>query len=161
MTATHVTPAQARTTPRWLLLGSLALNLFFIGIAIAMAVRHPPPPRSWDRDIFLRTERLAEGLPKPDRDILLQQMQANRPAIEKTQGEYRAAQESIRDNLRKEPFDINAMRAAMNDTRTARQAFDVAVQNAFASAAEQMSQSGRKALADWRRNRDRAGRDKQ
>lgn len=160
MTATHFSPAQAKPTTRWLLLGSLALNLFFIGIAIAMVVRHPAPPRTWDRDIFVRTERLAEGLPKADRDILLQQMQANRPAIEKTQTEYRAAQESIRDNLRKEPFDVNAMRAAMNDTRTARQAFDVAVQNAFASAAAQMSQDGRTALADWRHNRERAGRDK-
>jgi len=153
MTATHYSPAQVKPTTRWLLLGSLALNLFFIGIAIAMVVRHPAPPRAWDRDIFVRTERLAEGLPKADRDILLQQMQANRPAIEKTQNEYRAAQESIRDNLRKEPFDINAMRAAMNDTRVARQAFDVAVQNSFANAAAQMSQSGRTALADWRRNR--------
>ena len=153
MTATQFTPTAARPATRWLLLGSLALNLFFIGIAIAMVVRHPPAPRNWDRDIFVRTERLAEGLPKADRDILLQQMQTNRPAIEKTQSEYRAAQESIRDNLRKEPFDINAMRAAMNDTRVARQAFDVAVQNAFASAAEQMSQGGRTALADWRHNR--------
>lgn len=160
MTATHYSTAQARPRTRWLLLGSLALNLFFIGIAIAMVVRHPPPPRAWDRDIFVRTERLAEGLPKADRDILLQQIQANRPAIEKTQNEYRAAQESIRANLRKEPFNINAMRAAMNDTRVARQAFDVAVQNAFASAAEQMSQNGRTALADWRHNRDRADRDK-
>jgi uncharacterized membrane protein len=153
MTAAHFTPVAARSTPRWVLLGSLALNRFLIGIAIAMVVRHPAPPRNWERDIFVRTERLAEGLPKADRDILLRQMQANRPAIEKTQREYRAAQESIRDNLRKEPFDITAMRSAMNDTRVARQAFDVAVQNAFASAAEQMSQNGRTALADWRHNR--------
>ena len=153
MTATHVTPAAARPATRWLLLGSLALNLFFIGIAIAMVVRHPPPPRIWDRDIFVRTERLAAGLPQADRDILLNEIQANRAAIEKTQTAYRAAQESIRDNLRKEPFDINAMRGAMNATRAARQAFDVAVQNAFASAAEKMSQNGRTALADWRHNR--------
>ncbi|MBS0248429.1 MAG: periplasmic heavy metal sensor [Proteobacteria bacterium] len=160
MTATHFTPTSARPATRWLLLGSLALNLFFIGIAIAMAVRHPPPPRTWDRDIFVRTERLAEGLPKADRDILLHEMQANRPAIEKTQSAYRAAQESIRDSLRKEPFDINAMRDAMNATRAARQAFDVAIQSAFAGAAEKMSQNGRTALADWRHNGDRSGRGK-
>ncbi|MCW5688849.1 MAG: periplasmic heavy metal sensor [Pseudolabrys sp.] len=157
MTATHVTPTAARPATRWLLLGSLALNLFFIGIAIAMAVRPAPPPRMWDRDVFVRTERLASGLPQADRDILLKQMEANRPAIEQTQTAYRAAQESIRDNLRKEPFDPAAMRAAMNDTRSARQAFDVALQNVFATAAEQMSQNGRKALADWRhRSRERA-----
>jgi hypothetical protein len=50
------------------------------------------------------------------------------------------------------------MRAAMSETRAARQAFDVAVQAAFANAATQMSQAGRVALADWRsprRNGDR------
>lgn len=152
MTATHVMPAATRSSTRWLLLGSLALNLFFIGIAIAMAVR-PPPPRTWDRDVFVRTERLAERLPKADGDILIAQMKANREAIEKTQKQYRDAQEAIRESFRKEPFDPNAMRAAMDQTRAARQDFDVALQNAFAAAAAQMSQDGRVALADWRSRR--------
>lgn len=153
MTATHVMPTSARSSTRWLLLGSLALNLFFIGIAIAMAVRPPPAPRTWDRDVFVRTERLAERLPKADGDILITQMNANRDAIEKTQKQYRDAQEAIRNSFRKEPFDPNAMRAAMDATRAARQAFDVAVQTAFASAASQMSQAGRVALADARPSR--------
>lgn len=158
MTATHIMPSATRSSTRWLLLGSLALNLFFIGIAIAMAVRPPPPARTWDRDIFTRTERLAEGLPKKDGAILVDQMNANRDAIENTQKQYRAAQEAIRESFRKEPFDAGAMRAAMSETRAARQAFDTAVQNAFANAATQMSQAGRVALADWRpsrRNGDR------
>lgn len=153
MTATHYAPATSRPATRWLLLGSLALNLFFIGIAIAMAVRPPPPGRMWDRDIFVRTERLAERLPKEDGAILIAQMNANRDAIERTQKQYRAGQEAIRESFGKEPFDANAMRAAMSDTRAARQAFDVAVQAAFANAATQMSQAGRAALADWRSSR--------
>jgi uncharacterized membrane protein len=132
---------------RWLLLGSLALNLFFIGIAIAMAVRSPPP-RTWDRDVFVRTERLAERLPKADGDILLAQINANRQAIEATQNQYRNAQEAIRDSFRKEPFDPAARRAAMDQTRAARQNFDSALQNAFAAAAASMSQDGRAALAE-------------
>lgn len=153
MTATHYVPATSRPATRWLLLGSLALNLFFIGIAIAMAVRPAPPARTWDRDVFVRTERLAERLPKADGAILIAQMNANRAAIEQTQKRYRTAQEAIRESFRKEPFDPNAMRAAMNETRAARQEFDVALQNAFASAAMQMSQDGREALADWRSRR--------
>ncbi len=148
MTATHVMPATTRSSTRWLLLGSLALNLFFIGIAIAMAVRGPPPPRTWDRDVFVRTERLAERLPKADGDILIAQMNANRNAIEATQKQYRDAQEAIRDSFRKEPFDPVAMRAAMDQTRAARQNFDSALQNAFAAAAASMSQDGRAALAE-------------
>ena len=153
MTATHVMPAATRPATRWLLLGSLALNLFFIGIAIAMAVRPAPTMRNWDRDIFVRTERLAEGLPKDDGAILIAQMNANRATIETTQKQYRAAQEAIRDSFRKEPFDPGAMQAAMSETRAARQAFDTAVQNAFANAATRMSQAGRIALADWRSRR--------
>lgn len=158
MTATHYVPVTSRPGTRWLLLGSLALNLFFIGIAIAMAVRPAPPARTWDRDIFVRTERLADRLPKADGAILIAQMKANRDAIEETQQQYRAGQEAIRESFRKEPFDAGAMRAAMSETRAARQAFDVAVQDAFAHAATQMSQAGRVALAGWgspRRNGDR------
>lgn len=155
MTATHVMPATTRSSTRWLLLGSLALNLFFIGIAIAMAVRSPPP-RIWDRDVFVRTERLAERLPKADGDILIAQMNTNRQTIEATQKQYRDAQEAVRDSFRKEPFDPNAMRAAMDLTRTARQNFDAALQTVFAAAATQMSQDGRAALADrGSRRRDR------
>ncbi len=153
MTATHYVPATSRPATRWLLLGSLALNLFFIGIAIAMAVRPAPPARTWDRDVFVRTERLAERLPKEDGAILMAQMNANRDAIEKTQQQYRAGQEAIRESFRKEPFDADAMRAAMSETRAARQAFDVALQNAFANAATQMSQAGRSALAEGRSRR--------
>lgn len=152
MTATSYAPAARRPATRWLLLSSLALNLFFIGIAIAMAVR-PPPARIWDRDIFIRTERLAEGLPKADGAILVAQLNANRATIENTQKQYRAAQNAIRESFRKEPFDAAAMRAAMSETRSARQAFDVAVQDAFAKAATEMSQAGRVALADWRSRR--------
>ncbi|RDV03727.1 periplasmic heavy metal sensor [Undibacter mobilis] len=152
MTATHYISAAKRPATRWLLLGSLALNLFFIGIAIAMAVR-PAPARNWDRDIFVRTERLAERLPKDDGAILIAQMNANRAAIEQTQKQYRAAQEAIRESFGKEPFDEGVVRAAMSETRSARQAFDVAVQNTFANAAMQMSQAGRLALADRRARR--------
>ncbi len=153
MTATHYVAAASRPGTRWLLLGSLALNLFFIGIAIAIAVRPAPQARNWDRDVFVRTERLAERLPKEDAALLIAQMNANRDAIESTQKQYRAAQEAIREIIREEPFDPGALRAAMGETRAARQAFDSAVQNAFATATTQMSQPGRVALADWRTRR--------
>ena len=46
-------PSVERGASRWLLLGSLALNLFFVGVAIAMAVR-APAPSYWDRNVFVR-----------------------------------------------------------------------------------------------------------
>lgn len=133
---------------RWLLLGSLALNLFFIGIAVAMAVR-APAPSWWDQDVFVRVDRLAATLPQPDAAIVRSQIEANHGAIETAQRGYRAAQDVIRGTLRHEPFDVEAMRAAMVKTRAARQNYDQVIQGVFATAAAQMSQAGRNALADW------------
>jgi len=140
--------AAARGTSRWLLLGSLALNLFFVGVAVAMAVRAPAPP-TWDRNVFVRVERLAATLPPADADTLRGEIQANRQAIETAQTQYHAAQDQIHAALRRDPFNVEAMRAAMAKTRAARQAFDLVIQGVFADAASKMSSAGRHALADW------------
>jgi uncharacterized membrane protein len=149
MSVAQFTPSMiARGSSRWLLLGSLALNLFFIGIAIAMAIRTPEPP-SWDRNVFVRVERLAASLPPADGDLLRVQIKTNREPIEDTQTKYRAAQDTIRATLRQEPFDAAALLAAMAKTRAARQSFDQVIQGVFAGTAAQMSPAGRRALADW------------
>lgn len=149
MSYAQITPAMAsRGSARWLLLGSLALNLFFVGVALAMAIRGPAPS-GWDRNVFVRVERLAATLPPSDGDLLRGQVNANRAAIEEAQGNYRGAQDGIRETLRQDPFDAGAMRAAMAKTRAARQTFDQTVQGMFAGAAAQMSSAGRHALADW------------
>lgn len=149
MSYAQITPAiSSRGSTRWLLLGSLALNLFFVGVAVAMAIRSPAPS-AWDRNVFVRVERLAATLPPADGDLLRGHVNANRAAIEEAQTNYRGAQDAIRETLRQEPFDPGAMRAAMAKTRAARQTFDQTVQGMFASAAAQMSSAGRNALADW------------
>ncbi len=149
MSVAQLTPSMAaRGSSRWLLLGSLALNLFFIGIAIAMAVRPAPAP-TWDRNVFVRVERLAASLPAPDGDLLRGQINTSRASIEDTQAKYRAAQDTVRQTLRREPFDDPAMRAAMAQTRVARQNFDQVIQGVFANSATQMSPAGRHALAEW------------
>ena len=148
MSVAHAIPTPAAGSSRWLLLGSLALNLFFIGVAIAMAVR-APAPSYWDRNVFVRVERLAATLPPADADILRGQIAANRAAIADAQISYHAAQDHIHEVLRQEPFDVEAMRAAMAKTRTARQAFDQTIQRVFAGIAAAISPAGRQALANW------------
>ena len=156
MTMAQLAPSVAsRGSSRWLLLGSLALNLFFVGVAVAMAIRAPTSP-SWDRNVFVRVDRLAATLPAADADLLRGQINGNRATIEDAQTNYRAAQDLIRATLRQEPFDAAAMRAAMAKTRAARQNFDQAIQGMFAGAAAQMSSTGRQALADWPRGRKSA-----
>lgn len=143
------TASYSPSSPRWLLLGSLALNLFFIGIALALAIRGPSSPAPYDRDVFVRVERLAASLPAGDAAIMRARVEANRTAIQDAQRGHRAAQNTIRDTFRQAPFDPQAMRAAMAQTRTARQTFDQVIQGVIASAATDMSPAGRAALADW------------
>ena len=138
----------SRGSSRWLLLGSLALNLFFVGVAVAMAIRSPAPS-SWDRNVFVRVERLAATLPPSDADLLRGRIKTDHEAIEDAQTKYRAAQDTIREILRQDPFDPAALGAAMAKTRAARQTFDQVIQGVFAGAASQMSSAGRHALADW------------
>ena len=64
MSVAQAFSATERGSSRWLLLGSLALNLFFVGVAIAMAVR-APAPSYWDRNVFVRVERLARHCRQP------------------------------------------------------------------------------------------------
>ncbi len=156
MSVAQAFPAMERGSPRWLLLSSLALNLFFVGVAIAMAIR-APAPSYWDRNVFVRVERLAATLPPADADILRSRISANRPAIEETQNSYHTAQDGIHEVLRQEPFDVEAMRAAMANTRMARQAFDQTIQGVFAGIAASMSPAGRQALANWPPGRKAAG----
>jgi uncharacterized membrane protein len=151
MSVAHAfSPPLRSSGSRWLLLGSLALNLFFVGVAAAMAIRAPAPPVRWDANVFVRVERLAANLPPADADILRGAIQANHDAIEGAQTSYRRARDGIRATLRGEPFKSDDMRAAMVKTRAARQTFDQSVQGVFADAVVKMSPAARHAIADWR-----------
>jgi uncharacterized membrane protein len=148
MSIAQAFPTMERPSSRWLLLGSLALNLFFVGIAIAMLVRSPAPSY-WDRNVFVRVERLAATLPPADADILRGEIQSNRAVIESAQSAYHTAQDSIHDVMRQEPFDAEAMRAAMAKTRAARLTSDQTIQGIFVTIASKISPAGRQALANW------------
>ncbi|HET7847539.1 MAG TPA: periplasmic heavy metal sensor [Pseudolabrys sp.] len=148
MTITHATSSLHTSSPRWLLLASLAVNLFFIGVAVALLVRAPAKP-TYDRNVFVRIDRLAATLPPSDGAKMRAEIAAHHDSVAAAQTNYRAAQDAIRATLRQEPFDENAMRAAMVRTRAARQNFDQAIQSVVALAAAEMSPAGRRALADW------------
>jgi uncharacterized membrane protein len=137
--------------PRWLLLGSLALNLFFIGIAGSMALRSlaPPAQPSANRDA-IRIERIAETLPPADAEKLRSQFALQRAAVETARANIGGKQDAIRATLRAEPFSVEDMRKAMADSRAARETFYQTLGGVVSSAAAQMSPAGRNKLADWR-----------
>lgn len=153
MSALSIMPTEERTS-RVVLLVSLGLNLFFVGAAGALVVRHSlsPPVASiatTDRSVAARIERLAATLPAADADILRAEFRANAAMVQNAQDIYRQAQDRVRQALRADPFAIEPLRAAMTETRTARQGFDQPLQELIATAAAKMSAAGRDKLADW------------
>jgi uncharacterized membrane protein len=152
-TATLATLREDRAS-RWLLLISLGLNLFLVGAAGAFALRHylaqpAAGAAPVDRSVAARIERLAATLPASDGDILRGEYRATAPTVDGARDAYRRAQDQVRQTLRTEPFQPAAMRAAMSETRSARQAFDQLLQDVIASAAAKMSPAGRNKLAEW------------
>ena len=135
---------------RLLLVGSLALNLFFVGAAIALAMQQPPAPAApLDRSPAARIDRLAATLPGPDAKVLYAQFQAAEPTIENDRAASRRAQEVVRQTLKAETFDPAATDAALSALRDARRAVWRTLHGALLKAATEMSPEGRARLADW------------
>jgi uncharacterized membrane protein len=146
MSITHALSLPSLTTPRALLFGSLALNLFFIGVTAALLVR---TPAATSRNVATRIERLAQSLPAADGDTLRTNFTTQRTEVEAARAGYDSAKDGIRAVLRREPFDAAAMQAAMSKARAARQNYDQVLQAMLAKAAGEMSAAGRMAMADW------------
>jgi uncharacterized membrane protein len=146
---------------RWLLAGSLALNLFFVGAAGAVALRYSSPvPLATvariDHSLVGRFNRIAASLPPGDAQIMRTQLRSEAQKVASAQADLRLSQDDVRKSLRADPFDADAMRLAMAENRSARENFDQVLHGMIASAASQMSVVGRTKLADWPAERDNA-----
>jgi uncharacterized membrane protein len=139
---------------RWLLIGSLALNLFFIGTVGALAVRHyvvPVQPAATERPrtAAARIERLAAPLPPADAEKLRATFRPRAAEAEDARAALNRAFERIQTALRKEPFDPAQLRTALAEVRTTRPAYELVMQEIYLAAAGAMSPEGRAKLADW------------
>jgi uncharacterized membrane protein len=144
---------------RWLLPVSLALNLFFMGAAGAVAFRYSSPvPLTTvariDHSLAGRLNRIAASLPPADADVMRTQLRGDAEKVAAAQADLRLSQDDVRKSLRAEPFDADAMRAAMAENRTARENFDLVLHDMVAAAAARMSVVGRAKLADWPAGRE-------
>jgi uncharacterized membrane protein len=149
VTASPPEPAPAGRRSRWILFVSLALNLFFVGACAALAWRHYAWERHGPWNPATRIERLAASLPAGDGEKLRSEFRAHQRNIETAITIYRQAQRHMRDALRAEPFNAEALRAAMAEARTARGKLDEALQDVIATAGAAMTPEGRRSLADW------------
>ena len=137
---------------RRVVLWSLGLNLFFIGLVAALFVRlyiAPPAAAPFDRSAHARIERIAVTLPAADAEVIRAEYRAKAAPVDAAREEFERAVDAIRQAFRAEPYDIEATRAAMAGARAAHQRFEVLMHDIIASAAAKMSTGGRQKLADW------------
>jgi uncharacterized membrane protein len=139
---------------RYLLLGSLTLNLLLAGAACAVALQHSAdvplqPVAGIKHGLAQRFDRIAASLPASDGKIIRTEFRAEAVKLASAEAQIRLSKEAVRDSLRAEPFDPAAMRAAMAETSTARDHFYQLVHDVVATATAKMSPAGRVTLADW------------
>jgi len=137
---------------RRLVLWSLGLNLFFIGLVAALFLRlsiAPPAPAPIDRSANGRIERIAATLPAADAEIIRAEYRAKAAPVDAAREEFERDVDAIRQTFRAEPYDGEATRAAMAAARAAHQKFSLLLHDIIASAAGKMSPAGRQKLADW------------
>src|SRR3954462_3425664 len=137
---------------RWLLLGSLALNLFFVGTLVSLAARAymlPGQPAATERPrpAAARIERLAAPLPAADADKLRAAFRARESAAEGARDVLNKAYERAQGVLKAQAFDAEALRAALAEGRAARPAYDQIMQEILIAGASAMSPDGRAKLA--------------
>jgi uncharacterized membrane protein len=142
-------PAQAEASQperyRFLVI-SIGLNVVLLAFILAFRT---PIPSHRGADIFGLIYHLSATMPPADADTLRTLIDVNRSTIVDSQNEFHAAQIQVLETLGHEPFDKSAMRAAMARSRVARDHYDEAIHDIFANAVAQISNAGRRALADW------------
>ena len=151
ISALSVATAEDRTSRR-IVLWSLALNLFFIGLVAALFVRlyiAPPAAAPIDRSATGRIERIAAILPAADAEVIRAEYHAKAAPVDAARDDFERAIDAVRRTFRAEPYDIGATRAAMVEARSARQKFESLLHDIIASAVSKMSPAGRQKLADW------------
>lgn len=138
---------------RYLLIGSLALNLFFVGTIATLALRHTFAPAQQatterPRTAAGRIERLAAPLPAADAEKLRAAFRAREAAAEAARDELNRAFERVQAALRAQPFNAAQLQTALTGVRTMRPAYEQIMQEIYLAAASAMSVEGRAKLAD-------------
>ena len=128
---------------RWLLPVSLALNIFFV----VLAVRHHPFWHPRPPDAGHIADFMTPGLPPADAAILQQSFAAHAGAMDEARKAGQDFPEKIRAALTANPFDPAALQAALKEGQSGHQAMEDAMASALIEAATKMSPEGRTALA--------------
>lgn len=96
----------------WLLIASLAVNLFLVGLMAGHRFSPPPIPDSVPGTVFGDLRRMADVLPADTRREIRDLFESHRPEIFSGLRGIRSARDDIREILRTEPYDPEALNAA-------------------------------------------------
>ena len=132
---------------RTILVLSLALNLLLAGVVGVWLVRPifrgPPRPMDFSRVV----ERMSHRLGETDAAALKKAYAAHQDEMTRLNDQVRSARSKVRAVLSTEPFDPDALKAAMDEVRAARSQMEAEIQNVMREGATAMSPQGRQRLA--------------
>ncbi len=132
------------------LIGSLALNLALVGFMVGRATSPGfDPARAFPR--WVKT------LPEPRRDQLRPLIREHFRTIRPQLAEMRSAQRAVNHAITAEPFDAEALSAALAQMRKVQQSTFASTDRSFASFVGNLSQAERQALASRGHRPERFG----
>lgn len=128
----------------WLLVASLAVNVFLgatVGTHLLREPKGPPRPGQMLED-------MAGALPPADAQILRQAMEVHREELRPEDDNPQQQHEKMRRILAADPFDLDAFKQFTSEFRARRDRVGETIGNVLADALPRMSREGRKRLAD-------------
>jgi len=130
------------------LIVSLALNLFLGGRFLAHRIMGPPH----GPEVMLPhlIEEIGSGLAQPDREALQRVFQAREADIEARANDLRDARDHIREAMLSDPFDRDALNAAMTHARDKDMALHKALEDMLFEAVNEVSPEARHKIATSR-----------
>jgi len=133
-------------SPRIVLIGSLALNVF---LGTVLVVHRPPPPNGPPSPARI-AEKIAETLPPADAAALREAVARHQAEIEAGFRIFHATPDRVRAALADPAFDPEALRPIFEEGRAGHDRTDQAIADLVIEATRAMSAEGRATLARWR-----------
>lgn len=157
------TPAAGSRRMKYVLIGSLALNLLFVGAVVGMGFKkHHHGPGGPHYSLMGLTRVLPEDRRKEVIELLKKEHAAMRPGME----ELRKARHDAAKQLAAEPFDRAELERAIAVVAEKEQSLRASMLETFLTEAARLSADERKQLserwqkrADWRAGHEKKGKD--
>lgn len=138
----------------WVLIASLALNLFLAGVVGVRYWRE----QQWRSERSTMTGpigRIAQGLPESGRTKVKAVLDSRREQIREQNREFRRARSEAMQALAAEPFDRAKVEAAFAEARRRADGVSAIMQGAMIEASAQLTPEERKAFRERMAERDR------